>query len=197
MPDLFTFGEALALFLSTDTDNVVDAREYKRSTAGAEGNVSVALSRLGLKSTFFARLGNDELGSAILNDFIVEGVDVSLVKRVPEFTSAMVRNPGTTRGVEVTYLRKSSAASTMVASDINIDAMQSARWIHSTGITCAISKTGTFTGGVIAGLLAGLSAHDAIVQGSRGGALVASSFGDWAGLPYGKLGIINPENGGN
>ncbi len=311
MPDLFTFGEALALFLSTDTDNVVDAREYKRSTAGAEGNVSVALSRLGLKSTFFTRLGNDELGSAILNDFIAEGVDISLVKRVPEFTSAMVRNPGTTRGVEATYLRTGSAASTMVASDINIDAMRSARWIHSTGITCAISKTGAetvafaleesrklkirrsfdlnirrklwsevvtrevleplareldlliggedeyavvfgqsdpkkalqtatergcriavmtkgsqpirfiadgtygevippkvvavdpvgsgdaFTGGVIAGLLAGLSAHDAIVQGSRGGALVASSFGDWAGLPYGKLGIINSENGGN
>lgn len=305
MSDLFTFGEALALFLSTDSDNVVDAREYKRSTAGAEGNVSVAISRLGLKSTFFTRLGSDELGSAILGDFIAEGVDVSLVKRVPEFTSAMVRNPGTIRGVEATYLRKGSAASTMVASDLNIEAMRSTRWIHSTGITCAISKTAAetvafalqesrklkinrsfdlnirrklwsevaarsvleplvrdvdlliggedeyavvfgqadpkialqtasqrgckiavmtnggqiiryiadgkygevippsviavdpvgsgdaFTGGVIAGLLAGRPLHDAIVQGSRAGALVASCFGDWAGLPYGNLGIIN------
>ena len=43
MPDLYTFGEAMALFLSEDTDSVIDAKLYRRSTSGAEGNVAVAI----------------------------------------------------------------------------------------------------------------------------------------------------------
>ena len=104
MPDLYTFGETMALFLTHDTDSVVDAREYERSTAGAEGNVAVAVKRLGLTSHFYTHFGDDELGTAVLNDFLAEGVDVSAVKRVPEFTGTIIRNPGTTRGVELTYL---------------------------------------------------------------------------------------------
>ena len=32
--------EAMALFLASDTDSVLTARTYTRSTAGAEGNVA-------------------------------------------------------------------------------------------------------------------------------------------------------------
>ena len=82
MPDLYTFGEAMALFLSEDTDSVIDAKLYRRSTAGAEGNVAVAVSRLGLHAHFYTHLGQDELGTAILDDFIAEGVaDLRLRER--------------------------------------------------------------------------------------------------------------------
>jgi len=56
MPDLYTFGEAMALFLSEDTDSVIDAKLYRRSTAGAEGNVAEAVSRLVLHSHFYTHL---------------------------------------------------------------------------------------------------------------------------------------------
>ena len=46
-----------------------------------------------------------------------------------------------------------------------------------------------FTSGVISGLLGGLTAADAIAQGTISGARVASQFGDWAGLPSGTGGI--------
>jgi 2-dehydro-3-deoxygluconokinase len=296
----------MALFLSEDTDSVIDAKLYRRSTAGAEGNVAVAVSRLGLHAHFYTHLGADELGTAILDDFIAEGVDVSEVRRVPEFSGTMIRNPGTTRPVEATYLRKGAAATTISPIDINLGMLHASKWVHTTGITCAISTSAAsavefalakareakiacsldlnirrklwseaqarvvleplahdvdlliggedeylaifgendpkralelvadrgckiaimtkgdqkirylingefgevtppkvkavdpvgsgdaFTGGVISGLLSGLTPTEAIKQGSVSGARVASQFGDWAGLPTGVKGRTDP-----
>ena len=305
--DLFTFGESLSVFISSDTDSVMSAAKFERVTAGAEVNVAVALSRLGLKAQYFSRFGNDQLGSVMLADIEAEGVDVSLAKRVDSFTGAMVRNPGKTAPVEISYLRKGSAASTIEPSDILDSYISSTRWLHATGITCAISESGAktvkhalekaaqlkikssfdlnirrklwsedvarkvleplardvelliggedeyqvvfgqvepkqilaevnkrgckiavmtkgdqkmrfsidgnyeeitppkvvavdpvgsgdaFTGGVIAGLLSGMSTTQALEQGSICGALVASMFGDWTGIPSGVAGVIDKE----
>jgi 2-dehydro-3-deoxygluconokinase len=305
--DLFTFGESLSVFISSDADSVMSATKFERVTAGAEVNVAVALARLGLKAQYFSRFGNDQLGSVMLADIEAEGVDVSLAKRVDSFTGAMVRNPGKTAPVEISYLRKGSAASTIEPSDILDSYISSTRWLHATGITCAISESGAktvkyalekaaqlkvkssfdlnirrklwsedaarkvleplarevelliggedeyqvvfgkvdpkqilaevnkrgckiavmtkgdqkmrfsidgnyeeitppkvvavdpvgsgdaFTGGVIAGLLSGMSAKSALEQGSICGALVASMFGDWTGIPKGVAGVIDKE----
>ena len=51
-----------------------------------------------------------------------------------------------------------------------------------------------FTGGAIAGLLSGMSVDQALRQGSICGALVASMFGDWTGIPTGELGVINENH---
>ena len=303
--DLFTFGESLSVFISSDTDSVMSATKFERVTAGAEVNVAVTLSRLGLKAQYFSRFGNDQLGSVMLADIEAEGVDVSLAKRVDSFTGAMVRNPGKSAPVEITYLRKGSAASTIQPSDILDSYISSTRWLHATGITCAISDSGAktvkhalekasqlkikssfdlnirrklwseeqarkvleplahdvelliggedeyqvvfgqadpkeilleankrgckiavmtkgdqkmrfsidgkyeeitppkvvaidpvgsgdaFTGGVISGLLSGMSAKGALEQGSICGALVASMFGDWTGIPTGVAGVVD------
>ena len=296
------------MFIASDSDSVMSAQKYERVTAGAELNVAVTLSRLGLKSQYFSRFGNDQLGSVILADIEAEGVDISLVKRVDSFTGAMVRNSGKSQVVEISYLRKGSAASTIEPQDILDSYISSAKWLHTTGITCAISTTGAatvkyalskavslgikssfdlnirrrlwseadakkvlaplasnielliggedeyqvvfgsnepkkilaeankrgcriavmtkgdqqlrycvdgnyeeitppkvialdpvgsgdaFTGGAIAGLLSGMSVDQALRQGSICGALVASMFGDWTGIPTGELGVINENH---
>ena len=303
--DLFTFGESLSVFISSDTDSVMSATKFERVTAGAEVNVAVTLSRLGLKAQYFSRFGNDQLGSVMLADIEAEGVDVSLAKRVDSFTGAMVRNPGKSAPVEISYLRKGSAASTIQPSDILDSYISSTKWLHATGITCAISESGAktvkhalekasqlkvkssfdlnirrklwseeqarkvleplahdvelliggedeyqvvfgqadpksilaevnkrgckiavmtkgdqkmrfsidgnyeeitppkvvavdpvgsgdaFTGGVISGLLSGMNSKAALEQGSICGALVASMFGDWTGIPSGVGGVID------
>ena len=143
--DLFTFGESLSVFISSDADSVMSATKFERVTAGAEVNVAVALARLGLKAQYFSRFGNDQLGLVMLADIEAEGVDVSLAKRVDSFTGAMVRNPGKTAPVEISYLRKGSAASTIEPSDILDSYISSTRWLHATGITCAISESGAKT----------------------------------------------------
>ena len=296
------------MFIASDSDSVMSAQKYERVTAGAELNVAVTLSRLGLKSQYFSRFGNDQLGSVMLADIEAEGVDISLVKRVDSFTGAMVRNSGKSQLVEISYLRKGSAASTIEPQDILESYISSAKWLHTTGITCAISTTGAatvkyalskaaslgikssfdlnirrrlwseadakkvlaplasnielliggedeyqvvfgsnepkkilaeankrgcriavmtkgdqqlrycvdgnydeitppkvialdpvgsgdaFTGGAIAGLLSGMSVDQALRQGSICGALVASMFGDWTGIPTGELGVINENH---
>jgi len=303
--DLFTFGESLSVFISSDTDSVMSATKFERVTAGAEVNVAVTLSRLGLKAQYFSRFGNDQLGLVMLADIEAEGVDVSLAKRVDSFTGAMVRNPGKAAPVEISYLRKGSAASTIQPSDILDSYISSTKWLHATGITCAISESGAktvkhalekasqlkvkssfdlnirrklwseeqarkvleplahdvelliggedeyqvvfgqadpksilaevnkrgckiavmtkgdqkmrfsidgnyeeitppkvvavdpvgsgdaFTGGVISGLLSGMNSKAALEQGSICGALVASMFGDWTGIPSGVGGVID------
>lgn len=143
--DLFTFGEVLSVFITADTESVMGAKSYERVTAGAEANVAVAISRLGLKAQYFSRFGTDQLGSVMINDIKSEGVDVSAVKRVSSFSAAMVRNPGKSAPVEISYLRKGSAASTIEPTDIPETFISSSRWLHTTGITCAISKTGADT----------------------------------------------------
>ncbi|MBM3655628.1 MAG: sugar kinase [Actinobacteria bacterium] len=143
--DLFTFGEVLSVFITADTESVMSAKSYERVTAGAEANVAVAISRLGLKAQYFSRFGTDQLGSVMINDIKSEGVDVSAVKRVSSFSAAMVRNPGKSAPVEISYLRKGSAASTIEPTDIPETFISSSRWLHTTGITCAISKTGADT----------------------------------------------------
>lgn len=143
--DLFTFGEVLSVFISKDTESVMSAKTYERVTAGAEANVAVTLSRLGLKSQFFSRFGTDQLGSVMIQDIENEGVDLSLIKRVSSFTAAMVRNPGKSAAVEISYLRKGSAASTIEPADILDSYLSNTRWLHTTGITCAISESGSKT----------------------------------------------------
>ena len=123
----------------------MSSKKFERVTAGAEVNVAVAVSRLGLKSQYFSRFGNDQLGSVMLADIEVEGVDISLVKRVDSFTAAMVRNSGKSQAVEISYLRKGSAASTIEPTDILDSYISSAKWLHTTGITCAISQSGEKT----------------------------------------------------
>lgn len=139
--DLFTLGEVLALFLAEDTDSVVSARQFSLQVAGAEANVAVAVSRLGLSTIFQTRLGRDELGDVVSAELLKEKVDVSRIKRVDNYTGALVRNRGTSQPVNVTYLRTSSAGSTLMPSDIERSDIEQCRWLHVTGITAAISQS--------------------------------------------------------
>jgi 2-dehydro-3-deoxygluconokinase len=139
MPDLYTFGEVMALFLAEDADSVILATRYERLTAGAEANVAVAVSRLGLDAHFYTRLGQDPLGDAVLEDLRNEGVDVSHVRQNTDFTGILVRNAGQSGVIDASYARKGSAASGIEPADIDLSILGSSRWVHLTGITAALS----------------------------------------------------------
>ena len=141
MADLFTFGEILALFLAKDTDSVPTAREFTLQAAGAEANVAIALTRLGLSAMYQTRVGKDQLGDVVIAELLSENIDVSRIMRVENYTGAMVRNQGALQPVDVTYLRSSSAASTMTPQDLMPADIEESRWLHVTGITAAISQS--------------------------------------------------------
>jgi len=61
---------------------------------------------------------------------------------------------------------------------------------HKVKIVDPVGSGDAAIAGTISGILAGLSLKDAIAQGSKCGAMVASVLGDWAGMVEGKGGLL-------
>jgi len=139
--DLFTFGETLALFMTTDTDSVITAQNYSMTAAGTEANVAVAAHQLGLNVYFQTKLGPDELGIAVSNKFAEVGLETKHFITCENYTGALVRNHGGTQTFVNTYLRRCSAGSTFSPADLDEAALANSNWLHVTGISVAISDT--------------------------------------------------------
>lgn len=140
--DLITFGESMVLFSPGEKGPMRHVHSFTKSIAGAESNVAIALSRLGQKVGWFSNLGDDEFGRYIKFMIRGEGVDVSRAKVDTENQTGLVFkelfehvNPN------VYYYRKNSAASYMQPSDLDEDYIRSAKMLHITGITPALSQS--------------------------------------------------------
>jgi 2-dehydro-3-deoxygluconokinase len=142
VPDVVTFGESMALFRADPGESLRTARRFSRSIAGAESNLAIGLSRLGRQAGWFGRVGDDPLGLGILDTLRGEGVDVSRA-RVDDagFTGILVRDTHGERRIDVVYARHGSAASQLSVADLDVDYLTSARVLHVTGITPALSQT--------------------------------------------------------
>lgn len=138
--DVVTIGETMALFSPNDPGMLRHARSFSMKFGGAESNVAIGLSRLGHRSRWLSRLGEDEFGDAMLAFIRGEGVDVSYVTRDQHAPTAVFfkefRRLNDTR---VYYYRKDSAASKMSAEWLPEDALADAKYLHLTGITPGLS----------------------------------------------------------
>jgi 2-dehydro-3-deoxygluconokinase len=138
--DVVTFGEALGLFLTTESNPLRAARQFERQVAGAEVNVAVALARLGHAVGWFGRVGADAAGDDILATLRREGVEASRVVVDPErATGLLVRDWHPERRIRVDYHRRHSAGSALSVGDVDAEYVTSARVLHVTGITPALS----------------------------------------------------------
>jgi 2-dehydro-3-deoxygluconokinase len=112
--------------------------DYRAVPAGAESNVAAGMTRLGLATRWVSRLGDDQLGDSIERFLHSEGVDVAVIRDPHHPTGTMVRHVDTT-GTSSTYYRSGSAASFLSTNDLT--EVGSARWLHLTGITPALSTS--------------------------------------------------------
>lgn len=131
--DVITIGETMVAFVSRD-----GSTQYQAVAAGAESNVAIGLARLGLSTRWVSRLGDDRLGSFIESTVTGAGVDAAVVRDAEAPTGVMVKHVSPT-GSTGRYYRRGSAASRLSAADL--DRAGSARWMHVTGITPALSPT--------------------------------------------------------
>ena len=142
MNDLVAIGESTALFTVPVIGRMRDARQLQVSIAGAESNVSIGVSRLGRTSAWIGRVGADEFGELVVKTLRGEGVDVSGVRRDGERqTALMFKERRADNVVQVTYYRRGYAGSALSPSDIDTDLIKSARVLHVTGITLALSES--------------------------------------------------------
>jgi 2-dehydro-3-deoxygluconokinase len=140
VPAVVTFGESMALFRADPGEALRTAHRFSRSIAGAESNVAIGLSRLGCEAGWFGRVGDDPLGLGILDTLRGEGVDVSRAIVDPDApTGVLVRDTHAERRIDVVYARLQSAGSRLTAADVDPAYLASARVLHVTGITPALS----------------------------------------------------------
>ena len=141
--DVALFGEAMLLLVADRPGLIENAESFYRRTAGAETNVAIGLSRLGLRVGWASRLGTDSMGRALLATMQREGIDCSHVICDPTQRTGFQFKGRVTDGSDppVEYHRKGSAASHMAPADIDEAWLRSARHLHATGVFAAISDT--------------------------------------------------------
>src|ERR1700710_316253 len=90
-----------------------DAEHFVKRTAGAETNVAIGLTRLGLEVGWVSRLGTDSMGRYLLASMQREGIDCSHVVCDPGQRTTIQFKGRVAGGGDpaVEYHRKGSAAS--------------------------------------------------------------------------------------
>lgn len=138
--DVVTLGEALASFRSPGPLGF--GAPVTPDLAGAESNVAIGLSRLGHRVAWVGRVGDDPFGEAALRTLRGEGVDVgAVVVDGSAATGVMFLEQRAADLGRVHYLRAGSAGSRLAPEDLPLDTIRSARMLHVTGVTPALSPT--------------------------------------------------------
>lgn len=142
MLDLVTLGETMVAFIPEEKEYIRYAKTFAKKTAGAESNVAIGVAKLGHKAGWISKVGKDELGEFVIREVRGEGVDTSRVGRSEDApTGVMFKQVLTGNETSVNYYRKNSAASTLCPEDIDIDYLTSAKILHISGVTPALSES--------------------------------------------------------
>lgn len=138
--DVLTVGEPMALFMATASGELHAVADYRRVAAGAELNVATGLARLGLRTGYITRLGEDSFGRFLRGELGREGIDERHVAiDAAHATGFMLKTRADDgRDPQIEYFRKGSAASHLSIADAPVGAFP-ARHLHLTGITPALS----------------------------------------------------------
>jgi 2-dehydro-3-deoxygluconokinase len=138
MSGVVTVGETMALLDAPASGRL--GTSLPVGMGGAESNVAIGLTRLGVDSTWVSRVGDDALGTFLIREIRAEGVRV-LATRDPEApTGLMIKEHRDGRPSRVRYYRSGSAASRLSPADVDAvaDEIAAAGVLHLTGITPAL-----------------------------------------------------------
>ena len=138
-----TIGETMVLLYGEDTTAPLRLGErLMLDFAGADSNFAIAMSRLGYRSAWISRLGDEPLGELALNTIAREGVDVSGVILDPtRNTGLYLKHHDATGVTRIQYYRRGSAASNLQPDDLSPDHFRDARLVHLNGMTFALSES--------------------------------------------------------
>ncbi|GAB3182454.1 sugar kinase [Nesterenkonia halophila] len=144
MTDAICLGEAMAMVTPPPGESLATCDELSLSIGGAEANVALGLSSLGVSTAWASRLGDDAFGERVGRTLQNGEVDVSCVERDPRRrTGLYAKDPAARAADRMLYYRAGSAASAMGPDFLRTGRLpgmlESARLIHTSGITPALS----------------------------------------------------------
>ncbi|QKY70244.1 sugar kinase [Lentibacillus sp. CBA3610] len=135
MNDIITIGDAMIAFNPSSTGPMKFVPSFNRNIGGAELNVAVGCSRLGLEAGWISRLGDDEFGKYIRNFARGEGIDTSQVDFVKDHpTSLNFKEIMEDGSVRTFYYREKSPTAAMTPDDLSEEYFKQAKVLHITGI---------------------------------------------------------------
>lgn len=141
--DVITIGEAMAMFVATETGDLAAAGQFIKRAAGAELNVATGLARLGLTVSWVSRVGDDSFGRFILDTLRKEQIVNSGVTLDGRYATGFQLKSKAENGTDpkVEYFRKGSAASHLSPEDFNHAAFSQTRHLHLSGVAAALSDS--------------------------------------------------------
>mgnify|MGYP001258075468 CR=1 FL=1 len=138
---VLTVGDALITMNPKSRGPLRYVTEFERKIGGAELNFAIGVARLGLKSKWISRLGNDEFGRVIYNFARGEGIDVSNVRLVDGYSTSLnfkeIKEDGSGRTF---YYRSNSPILTLESKDITEEMFEEIDVVHLTGVFLSIDK---------------------------------------------------------
>ena len=115
-------------------------RAYLQGFGGDTSNMIIAAARSGAATAYVSRVGDDEFGRMLLDLWTEERVStrgVIVDRQAPTGAYFVSHGP---QGHVFSYLRAGSAASRLAPTDLP-DFIESARFVHASGISLAISAS--------------------------------------------------------
>lgn len=134
--DIVALGEPMVEFNQTREGG---GRSYLQGFGGDTSNFVIAAARQGAAAGYVTALGDDIYGRLFLDLWGREGVDASRVKIDPSAPTGVYFVDHDETGHHFTFFRAGSAASRFGPADVPGDYIASARVLHCSGISLAIS----------------------------------------------------------
>ena len=136
--DIVALGEAMIEF---NEARAGDSRTWLQGFGGDTSNMAIAAARLGARSAYVTRVGNDDFGRRLVALWNGEGVStegVAVDEDAPTGVYFVSHGP---EGHAFSYLRSGSAASRMTPASLPLAMLRATRVLHLSAISQAISAS--------------------------------------------------------
>lgn len=137
-PEILAFGEAM---VELNQSGAGGGRQYLQGFGGDTSNFVIAAARQGVRTGYVSALGDDRYGQDLRDLWAREGVDVRGVATDPDAFTGLYIVTHDADGHHFTFYRQGSAASRMRPKDLPLDLIRSAKVLHLSGISFAISTS--------------------------------------------------------
>lgn len=139
--DLLAFGETMLRLTPPGDERIEAADSLDVHVGGAESNVAVAASRLGVDAAWTSKLPDSPPAHRIVRALREQGVEPLVAAGEGRVGTYYLETGATPRGTDVVYDRTGAAVRTTTLGDLPVDAVREASAFYTSGITPALSET--------------------------------------------------------
>lgn len=137
-----TFGEIMMRLSPSGNSRFLQTSTFDINFGGAEANVAILLSYLGIDARYISKLPENHMGEMAISYLKNNGVDTTYISRGDDRIGVYYLEKGIgVRSSNVIYDRKDSAISKATISDFELEKIfEGADWFHFSGVTPALGS---------------------------------------------------------